>query len=64
MALDSVQILSLLALVGLAVGWASTRSSGGLPPGPSGLPYVGTPLKHVKGARWFLYTEWAKQYGA
>ncbi|TFY52513.1 hypothetical protein EVJ58_g9976 [Rhodofomes roseus] len=26
-------------------------------------PWIGTPLKHAKGARWFLYTEWAKTYG-
>jgi hypothetical protein len=61
--LQSQVILGGLVAATICLAWYNSKRNAGLPPGPGGYPYVGTQLKHVKGARWFLYTDWAKKYG-
>ncbi len=36
---------------------------GPLPPGPSGLPFLGNALDMSGPYPWLKYTEWSKQYG-
>lgn len=41
----------------------NTRSTSPLPPGPSGLPWVGNVVGVDANAPWLTYREWAKTYG-
>ncbi|EPS92745.1 hypothetical protein FOMPIDRAFT_62158 [Fomitopsis schrenkii] len=64
MQLSPQSFLALIAFVGILAAWIKSRQRRGLPPGPPAkYPWIGTPLKVTKGARWHLYTEWAKKYG-
>ena len=64
MQLSAQTLLALVVFVGIVVAWVNARRRRGLPPGPPAkYPWIGTPLTATKGARWHLYTEWAKRYG-
>ena len=64
MQLSPQSFLALVVFVGILAAWINTRRRSGLPPGPPAkYPWFGTPLTVTKGARWHLYTEWAKTYG-
>ncbi|KAN0084502.1 Cytochrome P450 [Tylopilus felleus] len=41
----------------------NTRSTGPLPPGPPGLPWVGNVIGIDTNAPWLTYRDWAKAYG-
>lgn len=54
-------VLTLLAFVTLWIvhGWRRVP----LPPGPRGLPLIGSLLQLPRNKEWLQYNEWAKEYG-
>ena len=57
-----VCVVFLLLIVLLAVNTTNTNGSGGMPPGPGGLPIIGS-LLSVGGFPFKSFYEWSKTYG-
>ena len=34
-----------------------------LPPGPKGLPFIGSAFDNARGYQWLSYEKWGKEYG-
>lgn len=61
----SVLVLSsvLVLYLGRRLGALGRRTSHPLPPGPTGIPWVGNVIGVDASAPHLTYTEWAKTYG-
>lgn len=51
----------LVALFALALYLKQRRHH--LPPGPKGLPLIGSALEVPKGFEWIVYNQWSRKYG-
>ncbi|KAH0835858.1 cytochrome P450 [Lanmaoa asiatica] len=55
--------LGCIAVIWIGRYHKNSKRSYPLPPGPSGLPWVGNVIGIDAGAPWLTYSEWAKTYG-
>ena len=62
-ALAIVVLFPVFCVVGLVVRKKLTPHQLPLPPGPKGLPFLGSALEINKSEPWLTYKEWNKSYG-
>jgi len=63
-ALAVVVVFLMLCFAGFIVRKRLTPHQLPLPPGPKGLPFLGSALDINKNEPWLTYGEWKKSYGA
>lgn len=60
----TLAVLFIVALGIAALGVRRKRSSSlSLPPGPKGLPIIGSALDTAGGYQWLAYEKWGREYG-